>query len=67
MLYFVFWQLFNNCFFFVVVVNFFFFFCLRVLVHLSRAGADVSIYAPDIPQMHVLNHAKGEVAESEIR
>lgn len=39
----------------------------RVLVHLSRAGADVSIYAPDIPQMHVLNHAKGEVAEGETR
>lgn len=38
-----------------------------VLVHLSRAGADVSIYAPDIPQMHVLNHAKGEVAEGETR
>lgn len=39
----------------------------RVLVHLSRAGADVSIYAPDIPQMHVLNHAKGEVTEGETR
>lgn len=38
-----------------------------VLVHLSRAGADVSIYAPDIPQRHVLNHAKGEVAEGETR
>lgn len=38
-----------------------------VLVHLSRAGADVSIYAPDIPQMHVLNHAKGEVTEGETR
>ncbi|XP_074613743.1 ES1 protein homolog, mitochondrial-like [Acropora palmata] len=38
-----------------------------VLVHLSRAGADVSIYAPDIPQMHVLNHTKGEVTEGETR
>lgn len=38
-----------------------------VLVHLSRAGADVSIYAPDIPQMHVLNHAKGEEMEGETR
>ncbi|XP_068742798.1 ES1 protein homolog, mitochondrial-like [Montipora capricornis] len=38
-----------------------------VLVHLSRAGANVNIYAPDIPQMHVLNHAKGEVAENETR
>ena len=40
---------------------------IRVLVHLSRAGADVSMYAPDIPQMHVLNHAKGEVMENETR
>lgn len=39
----------------------------RVLVHLSRAGADVGIYAPDIPQMHVLNHANGEVKEGETR
>lgn len=39
----------------------------RVFVHLCRAGCDVSIYAPDIPQMHVLNHAKGEVAEGETR
>ena len=38
-----------------------------MLVHLSRAVADVNIYAPDIPQMHVLNHAKGEVAEGETR
>ena len=38
-----------------------------MLVHLSRAEADVSIYAPDVPQMHVLNHAKGEVAEGETR
>ena len=47
---------FNNCVWF-----------FRVLVHLSRAGADVSIYAPDIPQMHVLNHAKGDIAEGETR
>lgn len=40
---------------------------IRILVHLSRAGADVSMYAPDIPQMHVLNHAKGEVMENETR
>ncbi|KAL9983925.1 hypothetical protein ACROYT_G006171 [Oculina patagonica] len=38
-----------------------------VFVHLCRAGCDVSIYAPDIPQMHVLNHATGEVAEGETR
>ena len=37
------------------------------MVHLSRAGADVSMYAPDIPQMHVLNHAKGDVMENETR
>ncbi|CAG5118651.1 unnamed protein product [Candidula unifasciata] len=31
-----------------------------ILVHLSRAGAEVSIFAPDIPQMHTINHLKGE-------
>ena len=35
----------------------------RVLVHLSRGGADVSIYAPDINQMHVIDHTKGEPTE----
>nr|XP_039254838.1 ES1 protein homolog, mitochondrial-like [Styela clava] len=30
------------------------------LVHLSRAGADVSMFAPDIDQMHTIDHTKGE-------
>ena len=33
-----------------------------VLVHLSRAAAEVSIYAPDWDQMHVIDHTKGEAA-----
>ncbi|KAG8513714.1 Periodic tryptophan protein 2, partial [Galemys pyrenaicus] len=36
---------------------------LGVLVHLSRAGADVQIFAPDIPQMHVVDHTKGQPSE----
>ncbi|XP_030059629.1 glutamine amidotransferase-like class 1 domain-containing protein 3, mitochondrial [Microcaecilia unicolor] len=38
-----------------------------ILVHLSRNGADVQIYAPDIPQMHVIDHSKGQTAEAESR
>ncbi|XP_069058895.1 glutamine amidotransferase-like class 1 domain-containing protein 3, mitochondrial [Pleurodeles waltl] len=38
-----------------------------ILVHLSRGGADVQIYAPDIPQMHVIDHGKGQPAETETR
>nr|XP_033797354.1 glutamine amidotransferase-like class 1 domain-containing protein 3A, mitochondrial isoform X3 [Geotrypetes seraphini] len=38
-----------------------------ILVHLSRKGADVQIYAPDIPQMHVIDHSKGQAAEAESR
>ncbi|XP_073407178.1 glutamine amidotransferase-like class 1 domain-containing protein 3, mitochondrial isoform X2 [Dendrobates tinctorius] len=34
-----------------------------ILVHLSRAGAKVQIFAPDVPQMHVINHSKGEAAQ----
>ncbi|XP_037091779.1 ES1 protein homolog, mitochondrial-like isoform X2 [Pollicipes pollicipes] len=37
------------------------------LVHLSRAGATVHCYAPDIKQMHVIDHTKGEPAEGESR
>eukprot|EP00745_Piridium_sociabile_P037826 TRINITY_DN69011_c0_g1_i2.p1 TRINITY_DN69011_c0_g1~~TRINITY_DN69011_c0_g1_i2.p1 ORF type:complete len:276 (+),score=65.31 TRINITY_DN69011_c0_g1_i2:66-830(+) len=33
------------------------------LVHLSRQGADVAIFAPDVDQMHVINHTKGEPME----
>ncbi|XP_003218726.1 glutamine amidotransferase-like class 1 domain-containing protein 3, mitochondrial isoform X1 [Anolis carolinensis] len=29
------------------------------LVHLSRAGAEVKIFAPNIEQMHVIDHLKG--------
>ncbi|XP_070211905.1 glutamine amidotransferase-like class 1 domain-containing protein 3, mitochondrial [Littorina saxatilis] len=34
-----------------------------ILVHLSRNGAEVSMFAPDIDQMHVVNHTKGEPME----
>jgi enhancing lycopene biosynthesis protein 2 len=37
------------------------------LVHLSRHGADVSMFAPDKPQLHVINHLKGEPTEGETR
>ncbi|XP_029434150.1 glutamine amidotransferase-like class 1 domain-containing protein 3A, mitochondrial [Rhinatrema bivittatum] len=38
-----------------------------ILVHLSREGADVQIYAPDIPQMHVIDHNRGQTVEAESR
>ncbi|XP_063301847.1 glutamine amidotransferase-like class 1 domain-containing protein 3, mitochondrial [Pelobates fuscus] len=31
-----------------------------ILVHLSRAGANVKIFAPDTSQMHVIDHSKGQ-------
>ncbi|KAL4657024.1 hypothetical protein GN956_G4712 [Arapaima gigas] len=31
-----------------------------VLVHLSRGGAQVQIFAPNITQMHVVDHCKGQ-------
>nr|XP_056715477.1 glutamine amidotransferase-like class 1 domain-containing protein 3, mitochondrial [Euleptes europaea] len=34
-----------------------------VLVHLSRDGAQAEIYAPNIDQMHVVNHIKGQPTE----
>ncbi|XP_040057235.1 glutamine amidotransferase-like class 1 domain-containing protein 3, mitochondrial [Gasterosteus aculeatus] len=34
-----------------------------VLVHLSRGGASVNMFAPNINQMHVVNHLKGEPTE----
>jgi len=37
------------------------------LLALNRAGAKVTIMAPDKDQMHVINHQTGEVAESETR
>ncbi|XP_068541647.1 glutamine amidotransferase-like class 1 domain-containing protein 3, mitochondrial [Anas acuta] len=38
-----------------------------ILVHLSRGGAEVQMYAPDVPQMHVVDHSKGQPAEAESR
>nr|XP_006639144.1 PREDICTED: ES1 protein homolog, mitochondrial-like [Lepisosteus oculatus] len=38
-----------------------------ILVHLSRSGADVQMYAPDVVQMHVIDHIKGQPAEKETR
>ena len=37
------------------------------LVHLSRLEVAVDMYAPDVPQMHVIDHCKGEPAEGETR
>lgn len=37
------------------------------LVSLTRAGADVVCYAPDAPQMHVIDHSKGAPSENETR
>uniref|UniRef100_A0A8D0DVU9 GAL3A protein n=1 Tax=Salvator merianae TaxID=96440 RepID=A0A8D0DVU9_SALMN len=34
-----------------------------VLVHLSRGGAEVKIFAPNIEQMHVVDHLKGSPTE----
>ncbi|XP_003359054.1 ES1 protein homolog, mitochondrial [Sus scrofa] len=38
-----------------------------ILVHLSRGGAKVQIFAPDVPQMHVVDHSKGQPSEGETR
>ncbi|GAB3104474.1 isoprenoid biosynthesis glyoxalase ElbB [Aestuariicella hydrocarbonica] len=37
------------------------------LLALDQADAKVQCFAPDIPQMHVVNHLTGEVAEGESR
>lgn len=37
------------------------------LLHLSQAGAQVQCFAPDMPQMHVINHLTGDVAVGETR
>ncbi|XP_018592693.1 glutamine amidotransferase-like class 1 domain-containing protein 3A, mitochondrial [Scleropages formosus] len=34
-----------------------------VLVHLSRAGAKVQMFAPNVDQMHVVNHIEGKPTE----
>ena len=40
---------------------------VAVLYHLSRAGAAVQCFAPDKPQMHVVNHATGQPSTGESR
>lgn len=40
---------------------------VSALVHLSRAGVEVSAFAPDKDQMHVVNHVTGEPVEGETR
>jgi enhancing lycopene biosynthesis protein 2 len=37
------------------------------LLHLSQAEAHVQCFAPDVAQMHVVNHLTGEVAANETR
>lgn len=37
------------------------------LLRLSQSGAQVQCFAPDIPQMHVVNHMTGEVINGETR
>ncbi len=37
------------------------------LLSLDQAGAEVQCFAPDIEQLHVINHTTGEVAEGETR
>lgn len=37
------------------------------LIHLSRRGADLKCFAPDKPQMHVINHLTGDPIEGETR
>lgn len=37
------------------------------LLYLDQQGAEAVCLAPDIPQMHVYDHLKGEVAEGETR
>ncbi|XP_043913574.1 ES1 protein homolog, mitochondrial-like [Protopterus annectens] len=34
-----------------------------VMVHLSRAGAEVNFFAPNIEQMHVVNHTSGSATD----
>lgn len=37
------------------------------LLALDRAGAQVTCFAPNVPQMHVVNHLTGEAVEGESR
>ena len=36
---------------------------VSALVHLSRAGCDVTMFAPDKPQMHTIDHTSGSESE----
>ncbi|XP_020851630.1 putative glutamine amidotransferase-like class 1 domain-containing protein 3B, mitochondrial isoform X2 [Phascolarctos cinereus] len=38
-----------------------------ILVHLSRGGAEFKMYAPDVPQMHVVDHITGQPTQNEKR
>lgn len=40
---------------------------VSVMIHLSRAGAEVSAFAPNKKQMHVVNHLTGEEEKGEKR
>ncbi len=37
------------------------------MLAIDRHGGTYDIFAPDVPQMHVINHLTGQVAESETR
>src|SRR5690606_37348262 len=37
------------------------------LLALDRSGSSYQCFAPNIPQMHVINHATGDVAKDEVR
>lgn len=37
------------------------------LLRLQQRGAQVSVFAPDVEQMHVVNHLSGDIAEGECR
>ncbi|XP_048399986.1 glutamine amidotransferase-like class 1 domain-containing protein 3, mitochondrial [Stegostoma tigrinum] len=37
--------------------------CSATMVHLSRAGAELQLYAPNVNQMHVVNHLTGQPTE----
>ena len=39
----------------------------HVLLHLSRAGAEADMYAPDMLQRHVVNHLTGKEEKEEAR
>ncbi len=34
------------------------------ILNLQKLGADISFFAPDIPQLHAINHATGETEEN---